>query len=130
MLRVPLKRYSGVLLPNHPQFRVRVSGDAQIIPGNGEFSRFVSRNRLEIKARSISAAYAIFSFVSLVRGHILVSNFNNGQNLKGTGTTIVDIAPDGTLSVFAQIVSFPRAGCGKSACPVVCPAKAGMFSRR
>ena len=26
--------------------------------------------------------------------------------------------------------SCPRAGCGKSACPVVCPAKAGMFSRR
>src|SRR5271166_2907745 len=25
--------------------------------------------------------------------------------------------------------SCPRAGCGKSACPVVCPAKAGMFSR-
>ncbi len=24
----------------------------------------------------------------------------------------------------------PRAGCGKSACPVVCPAKAGVFSRR
>jgi len=39
----------------------------------------------------------------LVRGHILVSNFNNGQNLQGTGTTIVDIAPDGALSVFAQI---------------------------
>jgi hypothetical protein len=39
----------------------------------------------------------------LVRGHILVSNFNNSQNLQGTGTTIVDIAPDGTLSVFAQI---------------------------
>ena len=39
----------------------------------------------------------------LVRGHVLVSNFNNGQNLQGTGTTIVDIAPDGTLSVFAHI---------------------------
>jgi len=39
----------------------------------------------------------------LVRGHILVSNFNNSQNLQGTGTTIVDVAPDGTLSVFAQI---------------------------
>src|SRR5467141_2984310 len=24
----------------------------------------------------------------------------------------------------------PRAGCGRSACPVVCPVKAGMFSRR
>src|SRR5271166_1821598 len=26
--------------------------------------------------------------------------------------------------------SCPRAGCGRSACPVVCPAKAGVFSRR
>jgi hypothetical protein len=39
----------------------------------------------------------------LVQGHVLVSNFNNSQNLQGTGTTIVDVAPDGTLSVFAQI---------------------------
>ena len=29
-----------------------------------------------------------------------------------------------------SVRSCPRAGCGKSACPVVCPAKAGMFSRR
>src|SRR6516164_1289521 len=28
------------------------------------------------------------------------------------------------------VTSCPRAGCGKSACPVVCPSKAGMFSRR
>jgi len=39
----------------------------------------------------------------LVLGHVLVSNFNNGQNLRGTGTTMVDIAPNGTLSVVAQI---------------------------
>jgi hypothetical protein len=39
----------------------------------------------------------------LVQGHVLVSNFNNIKNLQGTGTTIVDVAPDGTLSVFAQI---------------------------
>src|SRR5450756_53945 len=26
--------------------------------------------------------------------------------------------------------SCPRAGCGRAACPVVCPVKAGMFSRR
>src|SRR6266850_1482250 len=30
----------------------------------------------------------------------------------------------------ASVKSCPRAGRGKSACPVVCPAKAGMFSRR
>src|ERR1700730_733560 len=29
-----------------------------------------------------------------------------------------------------SVKSCPRAGCGKSACPVVCPVKAGMFSRR
>jgi len=39
----------------------------------------------------------------LMLGHVLVSNFNNSHNLQGTGTTIVDIAPNGTLSVFAQI---------------------------
>lgn len=39
----------------------------------------------------------------LVKGHVLVSNFNNGQNLQGTGTTIVDIAPGGALTVFATI---------------------------
>src|SRR6516165_11119627 len=27
------------------------------------------------------------------------------------------------------VTSCPRAGCGKSACPVVCPVKAGMLSR-
>ncbi len=40
---------------------------------------------------------------SLVRGDILISNFNNSKNLQGTGTTIVQITPTGSLSVFAQI---------------------------
>jgi hypothetical protein len=40
---------------------------------------------------------------NLRRGNILVSNFNNGANLQGTGTTLVQIAPDGTFSLFAQI---------------------------
>lgn len=39
----------------------------------------------------------------LQQGHILISNFNNMANQQGTGTTIVDIAPDGSLSTFAQI---------------------------
>jgi hypothetical protein len=40
---------------------------------------------------------------SLVKGNILVSNFNNSKNQQGTGTTIVQIAPNGTVSLFAQI---------------------------
>jgi len=42
---------------------------------------------------------------NLQAGHILISNFNNMANQRGTGTTIVDIAPDGTLSQFAQIAA-------------------------
>jgi hypothetical protein len=40
---------------------------------------------------------------SLTAGNILVSNFNNSQNLQGTGTTIVQISPGGDFSLFAQI---------------------------
>ncbi len=46
---------------------------------------------------------------SLRRGDLLVSNFNNSKNLQGTGTTIVQIPPrgsmgaPGTASVFARI---------------------------
>ena len=39
----------------------------------------------------------------LVKGRFLISNFNNGANLQGTGTTIVQIAPNGTFGLFAQI---------------------------
>lgn len=35
-------------------------------------------------------------------GDLLVSNFNDSDNLQGTGTTIVRIAPDGTTSTFFQ----------------------------
>jgi hypothetical protein len=40
---------------------------------------------------------------ALVSGHILVSNFNASSNAQGTGTTIMDIAPNGTTRVFAKI---------------------------
>ena len=39
----------------------------------------------------------------LVQGDVLVSNFNNSKNLQGTGTTIVQISPSGSLTVFAHI---------------------------
>jgi DNA-binding beta-propeller fold protein YncE len=47
----------------------------------------------------------------LVEGRFLISNFNNSDNVQGTGTTIVQIAPDGTFSLFARIDA------DKVACP-------------
>jgi hypothetical protein len=40
---------------------------------------------------------------NLQEGHYLVSNFNAVSNLQGTGTTIVEVSPGGSLSLFAQI---------------------------
>jgi hypothetical protein len=42
---------------------------------------------------------------ALVKGNVLISNFNNKKNLQGTGTTIVQISPGGKLSLFAHIVA-------------------------
>jgi hypothetical protein len=39
----------------------------------------------------------------LHQGDVLVSNFNNKNNLQGTGTTIVDINPNGKVKLFAKI---------------------------
>jgi hypothetical protein len=40
---------------------------------------------------------------SLVAGDVLVSNFNASSNLQGTGTTIVELTPGGSQSLFAAI---------------------------
>jgi len=56
---------------------------------------------------------------NLVQGDILVSNFNNGANLQGTGTTIMEVSPDGkTVNVFAQI--------NASSLPGKCPGGVGL----
>src|ERR1700741_3659185 len=55
---------------------------------------------------------------TLVQGHILVSNFNNSTNLQGTGTTIMDLAPDGTVKVFAHITA--------ATLPGPCPGGVGL----
>jgi hypothetical protein len=38
-----------------------------------------------------------------VEGRFLISNFNNVANLQGTGTTIVQMQPNGSMQLFAQI---------------------------
>ena len=63
---------------------------ASTVPANGDVNPYgVARVR-----RSVG---------NLRAGHILVSNFNNSDNKQGKGTTIVDVAPDGQVAVFAQI---------------------------
>ena len=39
----------------------------------------------------------------LVAGDVLVSNFNNAKNLQGTGSTIVEVSPAGSKTLFATI---------------------------
>jgi hypothetical protein len=55
----------------------------------------------------------------LVRGDILVSNFNNSKNLQGTGSTIMEIRPGGgPATVFAKI--------SKRGLPGACPGGIGL----
>jgi hypothetical protein len=43
------------------------------------------------------------SIGNLVEGQFLVSNFNNAANQQGTGTTIVQVSPNGSAHLFAAI---------------------------
>jgi hypothetical protein len=55
---------------------------------------------------------------ALVSGDTLISNFNDEQNLQGTGTTLVQVSPSGSLSLFAQI--------NPAALPGQCPGGVGL----
>jgi hypothetical protein len=66
------------------------------VPRNGDINPY----GMAVVPRSIG---------KLTQGDILVSNFNNGANLQGTGTTIVQLSRDGTRRLFAQIQSLPGA---------------------
>jgi hypothetical protein len=54
----------------------------------------------------------------LVAGDALVSNFNNSNNLQGTGTTIVEASPSGQLSLFASLTA--------AGLPGSCPGGVGL----
>jgi hypothetical protein len=75
------------------------------IPANGDVNPY----GIVTVPRSVGA---------LVRGNILISNFNNGENLQGTGTTIVQLTPQGTLTQFAQI--------DPKSLPGACPGGVGL----
>ncbi len=67
-----------------------VSTVASTVPSNGDVNPY---GVFQVPASS----------GKLVAGHFIISNFNNSSNLQGTGTTLMDIAPDGTMQQFAHI---------------------------
>ena len=54
----------------------------------------------------------------LHRGDVLVSNFNDKANTQGTGTTIVEVAPNHSVRLFAQI--------NAARLPGACPGGVGL----
>jgi hypothetical protein len=63
---------------------------ASTVPANGDVNPY-------------GVAVVQHSQGKLVKGNVLVSNFNNAANQQGTGTTIVSISPHGSVSLFARI---------------------------
>lgn len=90
---------------DHFSNQPRISVVASTVPANGEVNPY-------------GIARIPRSSGSLLKGNILISNFNNSANLQGTGTTIVQVAPDGTSGLFAQIDA--------SSLPEPCPGGVGL----
>jgi hypothetical protein len=87
---IPLLSPKAPIVTNLPQGAFQT---ISTIPGNGDLNPY-------------GVAFVPPDFPTggkINPGDILVSNFNNAAtNQNGTGTTIVDIAPDGTQSLFYQ----------------------------
>jgi len=77
-----------------------ISTVASTVPGNGDVNPY-------------GVALIRRTTGNLRAGHVLISNFNNSGNFQGTGSTIVDVAPDGTVSLFAALAP----GSLHGACP-------------
>lgn len=78
---------------------------ASTVPANGDVNPY----GMAVVPRTVG---------KLTRGAILISNFNNGANLQGTGSTIVEITPGGAFRTFASIDA--------SALPGACPGGVGL----
>jgi hypothetical protein len=78
---------------------------ASTVPGNGDVNPY----GIAVVPQSTGA---------LVKGDVLVSNFNNAANLQGTGTTIDQIGPSGKVDVFAHLSA--------ASLPGACPGGVGL----
>jgi hypothetical protein len=68
----------------------QVTTIASTVPGNGDVNPY-------------GVAVIKKTEGALQQGNVLVSNFNNSANLQGTGTTLVQVNPNGSVTQFAQI---------------------------
>jgi hypothetical protein len=68
----------------------RISTIASTVPGNGDVNPY----GVAVVPADAGAEH---------QGNVLISNFNDRQNLQGTGTTIVQISPGGSVRTFARI---------------------------
>ncbi len=100
LLSVPL----GAAGPSFLSMEHHASTIASTVPGNGDVNPY-------------GIAVVPVTTGALVENSVLVSNFNNSGNLQGTGTTIVQVSPSGSVSVFAQLTG---------SLPGACPGGVGL----
>jgi hypothetical protein len=78
---------------------------ASTVPANGDVNPY-------------GVAVVATSVGKLVKGDTLVSNFNDKANVQGTGSTIVEVSPTGSVTTFATIGTLPA--------PTSCPGGIGL----
>jgi hypothetical protein len=78
---------------------------ASTVPGNGDVNPY-------------GVAVVPATVGRLVKGDVLVSNFNDKAKVQGTGTTIVEVSPAGTKTTFTQLGALPP--------PLGCPGGVGL----
>jgi hypothetical protein len=83
----------------------KISTISTTVPANGDINPY-------------GVAVVGNSMGTLRAGDVLVSNFNAKSNAQGTGTTIVDISPKGSMRLFAHI--------NRSKVPGSCPGGVGL----
>ncbi|HKF24105.1 MAG TPA: hypothetical protein VKE93_21210 [Candidatus Angelobacter sp.] len=76
---------------------------AQALPSLNDIDQVASTVPANGDVNPYGVALIPASKGKLVEGNILISNFNNGKNQQGTGSTIVQISPSGAFQLFAQI---------------------------
>jgi hypothetical protein len=115
-LTKPTRRLTGVLMTLLllvPGGSALAGDDQAVLPALTKIKTIASTVPANGDVNPYGVAQVKRTIGMLRAGNILVSNFNNSGNFQGTGTTIVEVAPDGGVSLFAAIDAAKLPG----ACP-------------